>query len=390
MVTIRQRPLASFRRFLVLVTIVSAFLSSGTRTTHAFQSIVLHRARERPTTVLSVSTASVSDAAAWHQERRRAMMKEYGGQIAPLEKDSSQTFGIPLLGAVNLGLVLLALNCGKLSMGTLICLSILPGSILSLWQLQILHDVVHGSFFDKKMANRQTLQDRLLFWGSMPSVFGYYLYLKCGHLSHHKNVGSPDKSTLDRLFDSDQVDFEDGDVLFVAHRMKLKGDIGPKITLPGGKEIKISISNSGFRAWKTGNTVWNSAAFAVSFFVERFAVAFNDILVAIMGRNLYFPNKPDAFHKDCATYARCALVVRGALWAVAGWKALFFLYLSETLWSIPPHPACAMFVTNHGSVLDEKSGECIPTSSTYAGRWYQLLTLNTALHTEHHDFPNSE
>ncbi len=63
------------------------------------------------------------------------------------------------------------------------------------------------------------------------------------------------------------------------------------------------------------------------------------------------------------------------------------LSLSETLWSIPPHPACAMFVTNHGSSIDNGTGNCIPSSSTYAGRWYSLLTLGTNYHLEHHDFP---
>ena len=57
------------------------------------------------------------------------------------------------------------------------------------------------------------------------------------------------------------------------------------------------------------------------------------------------------------------------------------------MWSIPPHPACAMFVTNHGSSTDNGTGKCIPSSSTYAGRWYSLLTLGTNYHLEHHDFP---
>lgn len=29
----------------------------------------------------------------------------------------------------------------------------------------------------------------------------------------------------------------------------------------------------------------------------------------------------------------------------------------------------------------------IPSSSTYGGRWYLLLTLGTNLYVEHHDFP---
>ena len=46
-----------------------------------------------------------------------------------------------------------------------------------------------------------------------------------------------------------------------------------------------------------------------------------------------------------------------------------------------------MFVTNHGSTMDDDTGLCVPSSSTYAGRWYSLLTLGTNYHVEHHDFP---
>ena len=308
-------------------------------------------------------------------------MQKYGDQIAPLERASSQTVGLPLLSFVNISLLCLSVGSGTLPVPAVVALAVFPGSVLSLWQLQLLHDVVHGSFFDKGSGSvwgvsRKEAQERLLFWGSMPSIFGYYLYLKYGHLSHHKNLGDPEKATLEQLFDSAQADFEDGDVLFVAHRMKLKGNIGPKIPLPGGKELKLSISDSGFQQWREGNASWNAAVFAASFLFERYAVAFNDIFVAATGRNFYFPNKPESFHNDCASYARWALLVRGSLLATVGWKALLFLFLSETLWSIPPHPACAMFVTNHGSHMNE-DGQCVPTSSTYAGRWYEYFTLNT-------------
>ena len=154
--------------------------------------------------------------------------------------------------------------------------------------------------------------------------------------------------------------------------MKLKGSPGPTFTF-GDKKYTMSISKTGFNAWKDGHPIRNACAFATSFMYERAMLMINDVVVAITGRNYFFPNKPKEFHDECAKYCRYAVLVRALLWKLAGWKALLFLYLSETLWSIPPHPACAMFVTNHGSNIDE-SGNCIPSSSTYAGRWYSLLT----------------
>lgn len=220
----------------------------------------------------------------------------------------------------------------------------------------------------------------------MPSAFGYHLYLKYGHLTHHKSLGDERSASLKQLFESDRNYFEDGDVLFVAHRMKLKGEAGPRFAI-GDREVTVSISKTGFSAWRDGRPMRNALAFAASFMYERLMLVVNDLVVAIAGRNFFFPNKPRQFHDECARYCRCAVAVRGALWALAGWKSMLFLYLSETLWSVPPHPACAMFVSNHGSDTEPDTGDCTPSSSTYAGRWYSILTLGTNYHCEHHDFP---
>jgi fatty acid desaturase len=341
-----------------------------------------------------------SPAAHWHRERRKQILEKYGNQILPLERESSsQQVAFPLLILGNASLLVLALWSGIYgNLVQTLALAIFPGSMLSLWQLQILHDCLHGSLFQKGIdtttkfgITRKKLQDRVLFWGSMPSVFGYYLYLRYGHLTHHMSVGDPAKASLAQLFDSSSKDFEDGDVLFVAHRMHLKGPIGPRfqIQFPWKQkvsEITMSISKSGFGSWRRGNALWNISMFATSFLFERILLMWNDVVVALTGRNYFFPNKPQQFHDECATYCRWAVLVRSVLLFVGGWKSLLFLYLSETCWSIPPHPASAMFVTNHGSGKDEH-GNCLPTSSTYAGRWYSLFTLGTNYHCEHHDFP---
>ena len=191
-----------------------------------------------------------------------------------------------------------------------------------------------------------------------------------------------------KMGELDQKEFEDGDVLFVAHRMKLKGEIGPTFQL-FGTSITASISKMGFHAWKDGYPIRNALIYTTSFMYERLMLIINDLVVAVTGRNYFFPNKPQQFHDECTTYCRAAVFVRGLLWKMVGWKSILFLYLSETLWSIPPHPACAMFVTNHGSTVNETTHPttCIPSSSTYAGRWYSILTLGTNYHCEHHDFP---
>lgn len=362
------------------------------------------------------SSRTLSYAAQWHRQRRQEMLQKYGDQIAPLERNSnSQAIGLTFLIISNLTLALLSIVSGSLPIWQVVLISLFPGSILSLWQLQILHDNIHGCLLDKQkqsfsiwpsvsMSKRQ-LQDAITFWGSMPSVFGYYLYLKYGHLSHHAFLGS---ASLEQVFESSSRDLDDGDILFVSHRMKLLGKIGPKLSWNTQKEnthtnhsnnnqeaksITMSISRTGFSFWKPDQAVWNAAVFSTSFMFERALLVVNDLVVALTGRNFFFPNKPAEFQEACATYSRCAVLIRLLLLVVGGsWKSLLFLYLAETLWSLPPHPACAMFITNHGSNhhTEEASSvgtACIPSSSTYAGGWYSILTLGTNYHTEHHDFP---
>ena len=367
-----------------------AFLESS-----SLSSLCARRSRPFPIGRTAPHFSTLSDAAQWHKKRRQEMLQKYGDTIRPLEtQSSSQKLALPLLVSGNLALLCLSIVSGRiLSLPQVLVLAAFPGSVLSLWQLQILHDCLHGSLWTKSskrifgIVPKNKIQAATLFWGSLPCVFGYYLYLKFGHLSHHSNVGDAQKVSLKQLFESDQTDFEDGDVLFVSHRMKLKGDVGPTFRWGENASLTMSISKSGFNLWRTGRVLRNACAFWVSFLYERFMLVINDVVVSVMGRNYFFPNKPSSFHEACTRYARVATVMRMALWKFAGWKSLLFLFLSETLWSLPPHPACAMFVTNHGSSMSQ-DGSCWPSSSTYAGRWYSALTLGTNYHCEHHDFPS--
>jgi hypothetical protein len=341
---------------------------------------------------------SASQAAMWHKNRRKKILAKYSSQILPLEQQSHGLFvGLPLLILSNISLSLMAIRSAALTVPQIVLLA-LPGSMFSLWQLQILHDSLHSSLLPKPsyqnpsklmqriIKHRRKIQKSVLLFGSMPSAFGYYLYLQYGHLTHHNALGDPDKVSLATLFNSTQKNFEDGDVLFTAHRMKLLGDIGPTFKFRD-REITMSISKSGFSLWKEGHPFRNALAFTSSFLFERSMLIINDFVVAAAGRNFFFPNKPLEFHKEAATYCRIAVFVRLLLCCLAkSWKPLLFLYLVETIWSIPPHPACAMFITNHGSKEDGEN-RCIPSSSTYAGKWYALMTLGTNYHVEHHDFP---
>mmetsp|Transcript_17592 Transcript_17592/g.26665 ORF Transcript_17592/g.26665 Transcript_17592/m.26665 type:complete len:452 (+) Transcript_17592:113-1468(+) len=374
----------------------STTISSGILFSSSLHNDIIIRNNTDASSFTETTRSTTSPSAMWHRNRRKQMIQKYASQIIPLEQQSHGLFvGLPLLILSNISLVFMAIRCST-NMSQLLLFALFPGSILSLWQLQILHDVLHSSLLPKPsyrnpsksmrfvIKHRRKIQNNILFWGSMPSAFGYYLYLQYGHLTHHKNHGGGEVS-LATLFNSTQKDFEDGDILFTAHRMKLLGDVGPTFSF-GKQNVTMSISKAGFSLWREGCALRNAIAFTLSFLFERCLLIINDFVVAITGKNFFFPNKPQEFHREAATYCRMAVMVRLVLcFAAKSWRPLLFLALVETLWSIPPHPACAMFITNHGS---EKSDDgCIPSSSTYAGSWYSFLTLGTNYHVEHHDFP---
>jgi hypothetical protein len=146
------------------------------------------------------------------------MISKYSKEILHLEQSSHGLFiGLPLLLLSNFALCFMSLRSASWSLPKLISLAFFPGSMFSLWQLQILHDALHGSLPKPSssspssspaskfiLKHRKALHQRILFWGSMPSAFGYYLYLFFGHLTHHKSFGDPSKVSLKNLFNSNK------------------------------------------------------------------------------------------------------------------------------------------------------------------------------------------
>ena len=95
--------------------------------------------------------------------------------------------------------------------------------------------------------------------------------------------GGGDGFGLGELFASARGEFEDGDMLFVAHRQKLRGT---------GFDKSISW-NFFTRLWVPGRWRLNLVLYSLSMVLERVALALNNTLaVTTTGRNAFFPNKP--------------------------------------------------------------------------------------------------
>ena len=170
-------------------------------------------------TVDSKIAPAVVSPAKWHLSRRSQILSNHPEVKELIGKEE---WTVPILAATNIAQVGCATAFAHLPAPAQVPLAILLGGTLSLWQFTLLHDVIHGTAALPKGVRRNDV----LFAGSLPSLFGYYLYLRYGHLTHHKSFGG---EPLAALFDSEQSDFEDGDALFVAHRQRLSGD------QPGGR-----------------------------------------------------------------------------------------------------------------------------------------------------------
>eukprot|EP00435_Cladocopium_sp_Y103_P033982 s16_g8.t1 len=320
-----------------------------------------------PVAVATALAATAAPAAAWHAERRREMLRRHP-ELQQLRGADGRTLPLLILAnALQLGLAIFAgqqlqQSQEAVTVLAVVLLAVGMGGTLSLWSFSILHDLLHGTCVRVDRSTRENL----LFWLSFPTIFGYHLYLQRGHLSHHKNLG---RASMGQLFDSERLEFEDGDVLFVAHRQPLQGRPF-EVQLPGDLgTFSPSISHNVMtRLWdrstdsETANAraAKNAAWYCFSMVFERCALAMNDKVVALFGRNAFFLQKPAAFHDSCATYARTAAVLHLFLWFFAGPGALLYLLLAEVAWQLPVHPACAMFVARrkHGTDDREEKGMC--------------------------------
>jgi hypothetical protein len=310
------------------------------------------RARSKKIQIRCSSTVSdtmpvmgLSEASSWHRGRRRAILTKYP-EIQALE--GREPHGAFLLLFSNALQFFLMWKCASLSIPAIIILGCTVGATLSLWQLTTLHEVIHGTCV--RAGSR--MQSFLMWIGSFPCVFGYFLYLQIGHLSHHNRMGA--HSVAD-LFESNAPYFEDGDVLHATHRMRLAGPTGPKPPpalaplFPDGRPASVALAFFE-KGWREGQAIRNMLLYAASLCLERLVLIISDRVASVTGRVDFFAAKPaDGFHAVATGHARLQTAFQLAVLVLLGWRPLLYLFIAETAWSLPIHPACAMYITNHGS-----------------------------------------
>ena len=111
----------------------------------------------------------------WHRQRRRDILDAHPEVRSLIGQDATT---LPCLAAVNLAQLGACLAASQLPLFELVPTAVLVGGTLSLWQFALLHDIKHGTAALPNGLSR----DHVVFWGALPSLFGYFY----GH-----RVGSP-------------------------------------------------------------------------------------------------------------------------------------------------------------------------------------------------------
>ena len=117
---------------------------------------------------LTDGAVRVTTPAQWHRQRRIAILKQHP-EVARLIGQDSRT--LPLLALSNAAQLAAACTAASLPTELLVPLATLVGGTLSLYQFALLHDVKHGT---ATLPKGVAVNDAL-FFGSLPSVFGYFL-----------------------------------------------------------------------------------------------------------------------------------------------------------------------------------------------------------------------
>ena len=230
--------------------------------------------------------------AQWHVARRKAILAAHP-EVQNLIGREQWT--LPALAATNALQLSGAVACAHLPDPALVPLAVLVGGTLSLWQFALLHDVKHGTAALPDGVD----PNAVLFAGSLPSLFGYFLYLRHGHLTHHKDFG---RQPLKQLFNSEVAAFEDGDALFVAHRQQMRGDAPhARVGFVGQDDVGglgLSISRTIYSLlWlddadadahsaARARAAYNAAVFGLSMSFERAALVFGGAVVPAHGPQL--------------------------------------------------------------------------------------------------------
>jgi sphingolipid delta-4 desaturase len=254
----------------------------------------------------------------------------------------------------------------------LVCCSLMPlayvpvvayvlGPFFFMSQFACCHDIIHTGcgIVSARWKNIVILMLNFPFFTPLT-----YIYMCCGHLSHHTNLGTStpqiEKMSKSRFWHD--VDTVVGAQQFDSHAgqtLSIMRYYLPNVVLLILKRLRLH---------------------------AKFDYCFSKSIIT--NRIDLYPHKPASFHEPLARIIKITLLVRLTMLYFLGWQSVIFLYVSDLYVFTGCHPTAATMLTVHTTHMNPTDGSCQPTTSLYSSKLYGWYNGNVNYHVEHHDFPS--
>jgi sphingolipid delta-4 desaturase len=285
--------------------------------------------------------------AVWHRERAKAMIKAHPEIKELFGHDPSTAFWCFAAAGAQIAL---ALAVSRGPWWLLLIVAYFLGTSFNIMLFQLGHECVHGLVFKRQWWNR------LLFTITTLPMFlsGHHTWW-AEHLVHHTDMGAKkDFISRRRTF-------------FLATR------VTPPLFFPYSLYMLVM---------QVGRSILGLVMYVFGSLMRGRLKPGERALAVLADIHLVSGYKKDGFESWAVWYPVINLATCAALFAVAGWKPIVYLLLSQGFFTGFLHPYCLGWVLGISHFHGARSYQ--PTASHY-GRLINLLSFNAGLHVEHHD-----
>ena len=313
-------------------------------------------------------THMISTTSKWHVDRRKAIFAAHP-ELKLIPKHDSWTL------AYIAGTFIIQCTVAYLSqfapLWLVLVLAWSVGGLCAFLMHGNAHELSHR-LVHPKIEGR--LKNFMLGLGTLPSftLMNFILY-RWGHLTHHANLGSQSVAQAKDIFGEEQPDIE---LLMAQYYYEI-------VFEKDGKPRRLVSERV------IGNPVLKLVYF-ISIPVQSMLLSMlmQPVIIAAFVKS-FFGNKTRFYKERAASLTLQLLNMYGMLagfYIVAGYKALVYLFFAELfLRGFLFYPSASFFMTGHKSFGNEKKFQ--PTCNV-KGWVNTLVSVNSNLHVEHHDFPD--
>lgn len=310
----------------------------------------------------------ISTASKWHVERRKAILAAHP-ELKQIPKHDP--WALAIIAGTFIVQCSVAYLCQYAPLWLVLFLAWSVGGVCAFLMHGNAHELAHR-LVHPKIEGR--LKNFMLSIGTLPSftLMNFILY-RWGHLTHHANLASQAVAQAKDIFGEEQPDIE---LLMAQYYYEVVFEKGSKPRRLVGQRVM-------------GNPILKCLYF-ISIPVQSMLMSMLMQPVIVVAYIKSFFGDRARFYKERAASLMLQLVLMygmlAGFYVLAGAKALLYLFLAELfLRGFLFYPSASFFMTGHKSFGDE---EKFQPSCNVKGWVNTLVSVNSNLHVEHHDFPD--